>query len=154
MALYIVALLIGVIAGLRTFTAPAAVGWAAHLGWLSLQNTPFAFLGTAAATYILTALAIAELVTDKLPMTPSRKVPVSFAARLISGAFCGAAIGAAGGALPGGLIAGLIGTVIGTLGGHGARMRLATALGKDLPAALIEDLVAVGAAVLIVIAAR
>lgn len=154
MAPYIVALLIGIIAGLRTFTAPTAVAWAAHVGWLSLQETPFAFLGTSAATYIFTALAIAELVTDKLPKTPSRKVPVSFAARLISGAFCGAAIGVAGGSLAGGLIVGLVGTVIGTLGGHAARIRLGIALGKDLPAALIEDLVAVGGAVLIMVAAR
>jgi hypothetical protein len=39
MALYVLAFLIGVIAGLRTMTAPAAVSWATHLGWLPLQNT-------------------------------------------------------------------------------------------------------------------
>ncbi|MEX2296933.1 MAG: hypothetical protein WD715_05935 [Dongiaceae bacterium] len=30
--------LIGLIAGLRTMTAPAAVSWAAYLGWLPLDD--------------------------------------------------------------------------------------------------------------------
>jgi uncharacterized membrane protein len=57
-----------------------------------------------------------------------------------------------GGAWVGGAVAGAIGAVIGTLGGADARGRLAKAFGKDLPAALIEDLVAVGGAALIVLA--
>ncbi len=51
-------------------------------------------------------------------------------------------------------MAGVIGAVVGTLGGYAARMRLAEALGKDLPAALIEDLVAIVGAALIVVSAR
>ena len=47
-------LLIGIIAGLRAMTAPAAVSWAAYLGWLPLGGTPLAFLGHVAAPYILT----------------------------------------------------------------------------------------------------
>ena len=39
MIVALLALLIGVVAGLRTFTAPAAVSWAAHLGWLPLGGT-------------------------------------------------------------------------------------------------------------------
>ena len=66
MWIYVLALLIGVVAGLRTLTAPAAVNWAAHLGWLHLQNTWLAFLG-AATPYIFSLFALAELVTDKLP---------------------------------------------------------------------------------------
>ena len=100
MALYVLAFLIGVIAGLRTMTAPAAVSWAAHLGWLPLQNTPLAFLGFAVMPYIITVLAIGELISDQLPTTPSRKVPVQFGARLVSGGLCGAAIGATGGDQP------------------------------------------------------
>ena len=149
MALYVVALLIGIIAGLRTMTAPAAVGWAASLGALRLSHTPLAFLGSEITPIIFTVLAIIELVTDKLPKTPSRKVPMQFGARLVSGGFCGAAVGLAGDAWVGGLVAGLIGAVVGTLGGAEARSRLAGAIGKDLPAALIEDVVAVGGAVLL-----
>ncbi len=66
MPLYVVALLIGVVAGLRAMTAPAAISWAAHLGWLPLQDTPLAFLGFTATPYIFTVLAIVELITDQL----------------------------------------------------------------------------------------
>ena len=38
----------------------------------------------------LTALALAEYVADQHPRTPSRKVPMQFGARLVSGALCGA----------------------------------------------------------------
>lgn len=154
MSIYVLALLIGVIAGLRAMTAPAAVSWAARLGWLPLQDTPLAFLGYTATPYIFTALAIVELITDQLPKTPSRTVPMQFGARLVLGGLSGAAIGAAHGGLAGGLIAGLIGAVIGTLGGARARAAMARAFGRDQPAALIEDAVAVVGAVLIVMALR
>jgi uncharacterized membrane protein len=147
---YVLALLIGVVAGLRAMTAPAAVSWAAKLGWLSLQGSPLAFLGFAITPYIFTVLALVELVTDQLPATPSRKVPVQFGARLVSGALCGAAIGAAGGSLVGGLVAGVVGAVIGTLGGAELRGALAKAFGRDMPAAFIEDAVAIVAAIAIV----
>jgi uncharacterized membrane protein len=154
MALYIAALLIGVVAGLRTFTAPAALSWGAYLGALPLQNTPLAFLGSPVAAVILAGLAIAEYVADKLPVAPSRKIPASLAIRLVSGAVSGAAIGAAGGALVAGLVAGIIGAAVGTFGGYEARMRLAKVFGKDLPAALLEDFVAIAAAALLIAAAR
>jgi len=150
MSPYLAALLIGIVAGLRAMTAPAAVSFAARLGWLKLEATPLAFLGYAAAPYILVGLAIVELITDQLPGTPSRKVPMQFGARLVTGALSGAAIGAAAGSLAGGLIAGIAGAVIGTLGGHEARRRLAASFGADLPAALLEDVAAVGGALLIV----
>jgi uncharacterized membrane protein len=154
MSLYLFALLIGVIAGLRAMTAPAAVAWGAHLGLIPLQGTPLAWLGGAIAPWVFTALAVLELISDQLPKTPSRKVPVQFGTRILSGAFCGAAIGMVGGAWIGGAVAGAIGAVIGTLGGADVRGRLAKALGKDLPAGLIEDLVAVGGAALVVLSIK
>jgi len=150
MSIYLPALLIGIVSGLRTMTAPAAVSWAAYLGWLPLGATPLAFLGATATPYIVTLLAIGELIADQLPKTPSRKVPVQFGARLVSGGLCGAAIGATGGALVGGLVAGVVGAVIGTLGGYQARVALAKAMGRDLPAAALEDVVAIGSAAVIV----
>jgi uncharacterized membrane protein len=154
MSLCLFALLIGIVAGLRAMTAPAAVAWGAHLGLIPLQGTPLAWLGGAIAPWIFTALAVLELVSDQLPKTPSRKVPVQFGTRILSGAFCGAAIGMNANAWVGGAVAGAIGAVVGTLGGADARGRLAKAFGKDLPAALIEDLVAVGGAALIILAVR
>ncbi|RWH50120.1 MAG: DUF4126 domain-containing protein [Mesorhizobium sp.] len=130
--LYILALLIGVVAGLRAMTAPAAVAWGAYLGWLPVAVTWAGFMGHWITVGIFTILAVAELVTDQLPSTPSRKVPQQFGARIVMGAFTGA--------------------VIGTLGGAELRKRLAIAFGKDLPAALIEDAVAIIGGLLIVAA--
>lgn len=144
------AVLIGIVAGLRAMTAPAAVSWAAHLGLIDLSDTALAFLGYAWTPWILTALAAAEMVTDQLPSTPSRTVPVQFGARLLTGALSGATIGAAGGLLVAGLVAGIVGAVMGTYGGAAARAHLAARFGRDLPAAVIEDLVAVGLALLVV----
>ncbi|MER9440698.1 DUF4126 domain-containing protein [Mesorhizobium sp. M0340] len=150
--LYILALLIGVVAGLRAMTAPAAVAWGAWLGWLPVAGTWASFMGHWIAVGVFTILAIAELVTDQLPSTPSRKVPQQFGTRIVLGAFTGAVIGATGGAIIGGPIAGAIGAVIGTLGGAEARKRLAIAFGKDPPAAFIEDAVAIAGGLLIVAA--
>jgi uncharacterized membrane protein len=150
---YFLALLIGIIAGLRALTAPAAVSWAAYLGVLPLQNTWLAFLGYAVTPYIVTLLAVAELIADKLPSTPSRKAPLSFGVRIATGALSGAAIGATANVLLGGLVAGVAGAIIGTIAGYDLRNRLALTFERDLPAALIEDLAAIIGAVLIVAAA-
>ncbi len=144
------ALLIGVVAGLRAITAPAAVCWAAWLGWLPLTGTSLAFMGNAFAPWIVGLLAIGELVGDQLPKTPSRTVPAQFITRLVMGALCGAAIAAPAGQLLFGAGAGIVGAAIGTLGGAAARARAAAAFGRDLPAALIEDAIAIVAALLIV----
>ena len=147
---YILALAfgIGVVAGLRTLTAPAAVAWAAHLGWFHLHDSPLAFMASAWAVILFSALAIFELVGDLLPTTPSRTAPAPLAARIISGGFCGACLCASanqslflGGAL------GAIGAVAGAFAGYGIRKRLVTGLNvKDLFIAIPEDLIAIGLA--------
>jgi uncharacterized membrane protein len=144
MPTYLLAFLIGVVTGLRSMTAPAAVSWAARLGWLHLEDTPLAFLGFAATPYILSVFALGELIADKLPKTPSRKAPVPFAARIAMGALCGAAVGAPAQFPIGGALAGALGGVAGTLGGYEFRSRLVKATGgKDLPIALLEDAIAI-----------
>ena len=151
MSTYILAFLIGVVAGLRSMTAPAAVSWAARLGWLHLENTWLAFLGFAATPYILSVLAIGELIADKLPKTPSRKAPPGFIGRIVTGGLCGAAVAGTSQSLIAGLLAGVLGAVAGTLGGYEFRVRLVRATGgKDLPIALLEDAIAIGGAILIV----
>ena len=152
MTAIVLSLLMGVIAGLRTMTAPAAVSWAAHLGRLSMLPTVFAFVGYPLTRWILSALALAELVNDQRPSTPSRTVPMQVGARIVSGAVCGGCIGASAGTVVAGLIAGIVGAVIGTLGGHTVRARLAARFRSDRPAALIEDVIALGGALLIVVA--
>ncbi|WP_037077699.1 DUF4126 family protein [Neorhizobium vignae] len=147
---YILALLIGVVAGLRAMTAPAAIAWAAYLGWLNLSGSWLSFMGTIWAVGIFTILAVVELVTDQLPSTPSRKVPQQFGARLLMGALTGAAIGTPYGGWIVGLVAGIVGAAIGTYGGAAVRGKLAASFGKDPPAAFIEDAVAIVAAYLII----
>jgi len=145
------ALLIGIIAGLRTFTAPAAVSWGARCGRIALAGTHLAFMGSIITAVIFTLLALFEIIfVDKNPKTPSRKAPPSFGARVVSGAFSGAVIGAGGDSLWLGLVLGLIGAVIGTYGGAALRGKLAATFGKDLPAAITEDAIAIIGAILIV----
>jgi uncharacterized membrane protein len=103
---------------------------------------------------IFTALALAEIVNDKLPKTPSRKTPPQFIVRLLSGALTGATIGAAGESLWLGLLLGVIGAVLGTLGGAAMRAKLAAAFGRDLPAAVLEDVMAIGLAIIFLLRIR
>lgn len=150
----LLALLIGIVAGMRAMTAPAAISWAARLGTLSLSGTWLAFLGYAWTPWIFTLLAAGELVTDQLPSTPSRTVPVQFGTRILMGAACGAALTAGAGSMHLGAIVGIAGAVAGTLGGRAFRARMAAAFGHDRPAALLEDVIAIGAALAVVLASR
>jgi uncharacterized membrane protein len=150
----LLAFLIGIVAGMRAMTAPAATSWAARLGTLSLSGTWLAFLGYAWTPWILTLLAIGELVTDQLPSTPSRKAPVPFGMRILMGGVCGATLTAGAGSMLLGAIVGIAGAVAGTLGGYALRARMAAAFGRDRPAALLEDVIAIGAAFAVVLASR
>lgn len=75
---------------------------------------------------------------------------MQFGARIVTGALCGAALGAANQKLIAGVGLGILGSVAGTLGGAKARALLANAFGKDIRAALLEDLVAIGLAFFVV----
>ena len=150
MHLVIIAIGIGIIAGLRAFTAPAAVSWAARFGVLPLADTHLSFLSSAITSWIVTALALLEMFNDQNPKTPSRTVPPQFIARVVTGSFSGAAIGLGLGNLWIGLICGAVGAVIGTLGGAAVRARLAAAFGKDIIAGVLEDAIAILGAYLIV----
>ena len=152
--LYGLALLAGVVAGSRTFTGPAAVSWAARLGYLNLDGSWLAFMGYAWTPWILTLLAIVEMVGDQLPSTPSRKVPTQFGARIVGGALAGATIGVSAGSWIISIIAGVIGAVIGTYGGAEIRTRMAAAFGRDQPAAFIEDAGAIILGLIIIWALR
>lgn len=140
----LLALLIGFVAGLRSLTAPAVVSWAAFLGWINVHGTWASWVGNTVTVVILSLLAVAELVNDKLPKTPPRTATPAFAARIVMAAFAGAVVGTVWGYQWGGLGAGVIGAVLGTLGGYRGRTKLAAVSGgKDLPIALLEDAVAV-----------
>jgi uncharacterized membrane protein len=145
------AFLIGFFAGLRSLTAPAMTAWAAHLGWLKLER-PLSLIGSLPSVVIFTLLAIAELVADKLPKTPSRTSPPGLIARVVMGGLAGACVAASGaqGALVGAVL-GAVGGVVGCFGGYQARTRLVKALGTpDIYVALLEDLVAIAGSLWVV----
>jgi uncharacterized membrane protein len=142
------ALGIGFAAGLRALTPPAVMAWAAHLGWLNLNNSPLAFMGSTIAVIIFSLLAVFELISDLRPRTPKRTAPMPLVARILMGGLCGACICAASNqSLVIGAILGAIGAVIGAFAGYEIRRRLVAALNiKDIFIALPEDLLTIGLA--------
>jgi uncharacterized membrane protein len=148
----VLALLIGVIAGLRSMTAPAIVAWAAHLGRIDLHGSSIGFLRSTGAVAIFTLGAVGELIVDKLPRTPSRTTVAGLLARLVFGGLSGAAVAVAG-LRPAvlGVVFGVIGAFLGAFGGRAARAKLTRTLEvQDRTIALIEDAVAIVGAILIV----
>jgi uncharacterized membrane protein len=151
---YIFALAFGVgfAVGLRALTPPAVVAWAAHLGWLNLNHSPLAFMGSTITVVIFSLLAVFELIGDLRPSTPKRTAPIPLIARILTGGLCGACLCAASNqALLTGAILGAIGGVIGAFAGYEIRKTLVTALNiKDIVIAMLEDLVTIGLAFFLV----
>ena len=143
---------IGVIAGLRSLTAPAVVAWAAQRGWLNLHGSALSFMGSTVAAAIFTILAAIELVADQLPSTPARTKPPGLIARILLGGLSGAAIALAGGQQAAiGACLGAAGGVAGAFAGYHVRTGLVRALKvPDVVIALLEDLVAIGGALFFV----
>ena len=142
---------IGIVAGLRALTAPAVTAWAAHWGWLDLSNSHLAFLGTSSAASILSAMALGELVVDKLPSTPNRTAPFGLGARLVTGGLCGAAVFiSAQQSFIVGTALGAVGGIAGAFCGYHARQTLVQKLHlPDFAVALAEDFLAVGGSLLL-----
>jgi uncharacterized membrane protein len=143
---------IGVVAGLRSMTAPAVVAWAAHLGWINLSGSPLAFMGSIWAVAIFTLAALGEFIADQLPSTPPRTKGPGLIARIVMGLLTGACLALAGGAsLIVGAILGAIGSLVGAFGGYYARTGLVRSLRvPDFAVAIPEDLIAVGLGLLLV----
>jgi uncharacterized membrane protein len=146
------AFLIGVVAGLRSLTAPAVVAWAAHRNWLNLHNTPLSFMGSTAAVVIFTLLAVVELVADQLPSTPSRLKPPGLIARIVLGGLSGTGVAVAGAqSILLGAVLGMAGGIAGAFAGYEARTRLVKSLKvPDLVIALLEDAAAIAGGLFIV----
>ncbi|HEY6070252.1 MAG TPA: DUF4126 family protein [Chthoniobacterales bacterium] len=141
---------IGFAAGLRSLTPPAIVAWAAHLGWLNLNDTPLAFMGSIIAVIIFSLLAALELFADLQPSTPKRTAAVPLTARILMGGLCGASVCAASHqSLALGVVLGAAGGIIGAFAGYETRKRVVAALNiKDGFFAVFEDLVTIGLALL------
>jgi uncharacterized membrane protein len=149
---FLLALLIGVVCGLRSLTGPALVVWGAHFGWLKLTGSHLAFLANPLSLVIFTVLAVFELIGDKTPKIPRRTTPGPLIWRILMGGLCGAAFGIAGEAsVTVSCILGALGAVAGAFAGYQAR-HAAAAEGRlpDLPVALLEDLIAIGGGLFLV----
>ena len=145
---YIPALAFGVASGLRAFTPIAILAWAAHFGWLELNNSPLAFVGSIITAIIFSLFAVFELIGDLRPSTPKRIAAVPLTVRILMGILCGACICAAGNqSLIVGAILGGVGGIIGAFAGYETRRHLVTSLQiKDPFIAVLEDLITIGLA--------
>ena len=148
----LLAFLIGVIAGLRTLTAPAVVAWAVHRHWLNLHSSPLALMGSTAAVAVFAVLALGELIVDKLPSTPKRTMLLGLFGRSVFGGLSGAAVAAAGAqSVAPGIVLGAAGAIAGAFAGYEVRKRVVRALKvPDLVIALFEDAVAIAGGLFIV----
>jgi uncharacterized membrane protein len=143
--------LIGLLAGLRSLAPVAVTAWAVHLGWLKVADA-FAWIGSVPAVGIFTLLALAELVADKVPSTPSRTAPPGLIARIVMGGLAGACVATAGVHGAGaGVFIGIVGALVGGFGGYQVRKRLVKAVGApDYVVAVLEDLVTIGGSLWVV----
>jgi uncharacterized membrane protein len=147
--LYLLCVVIGGVTGLRSLTGIAIVTIVAqrswpHLGWLHLSGTGLGFLGTPVAMYLFVALAIGELIGDKMSFIPSRIQAGSLAFRFVLGALCASALALAAGwpwIFPAAL--GGISAVVGAYAGYWLRRGITSHGVKDVPIALLEDATAI-----------
>ena len=135
---------IGVVAGMRSMTAPALVthylsgGRRPRLGRLN-------FMRSKAAATAFKVAAAGELVGDKLPNTPARTQAGPLVGRALSGVLCGAALARGGReSAVAGAVFGAVGGIVGTYAFHALRRTLTEAGLPDLVVALGEDALAVG----------
>lgn len=142
---YLTSFGIGFVGGMRSMSACAALSWAASWGRTRDGLIP----GSPSARAVTTAAALTEIAGDKMPFAPDRRIPPSFALRLVVGAVGGWALAGRGASPRTGAIAGVAGAVAGTLLGRAARgPDSQTAYGRAK--GLAEDAVAVGLATTVV----
>ncbi|HEX8138171.1 MAG TPA: DUF4126 family protein [Pyrinomonadaceae bacterium] len=90
---YVKAICMGVVAGMRSISAPAFVShYLARKESKELADSPFGLMGSQRVAQALKIAAAGEMVADKLPVIPDRIAPGPLAARILSGALCGASL--------------------------------------------------------------
>jgi uncharacterized membrane protein len=133
------ALLLGVTAGLRSMTAPAALALAQQQKFGRESVWP---LNSPRVGRVLMAMAVGEMILDKLPFAPNRIAPGVLTGRLLSGAMCGAAVSRDD--QKNGALLGVVGALAGSFAGYFLRKGAVKASGlPDAVIALAEDALAV-----------
>lgn len=136
---------LGIVAGMRSMTAPAAISRAAVRGHLAgLDRTPLAFMGRPLTARLLRLLALGEYGGDKLPGIPSRTQPGSLAGRAGAGALVGSiSFRDAGLPVAVGALCGAGGAVLGSFAAMRTRKAVGVATGLPDPVvAIAEDVLA------------
>lgn len=145
------ALGLGVVAGMRSMTAPALLSYhAERYQNPPLKDTPLESWSAPEAPAIFGLAAAGEIVADKLPFTPDRTMLPSVVFRVLSGGAVGAACTAreegyeaAGAAL------GALGALVSTYGMHRLRKDLGEATGlPNVALGLMEDALAISTGLL------
>jgi len=132
-------------------TALAAVAWAVKWGRIRIGPSPFARIISASVSKRIAEFALAELIADKLPFTPSRLKATPLISRIVSGAICGATLhDTTKRPLAEGAVLGALGALAGAITGYHVRQKLNRDM-PDLAVALLEDALAVGGSAVIVI---
>ena len=138
---YTAASALGIVAGMRSMTAPAVVAYLSGSRCSGADREDFGLLGWPALGKTVMVLAGLEAIADKLPFMPSRTKPIPLAGRLLIGAFCGATIcSAMKRSKIVGAVAGTFGALGSTFAVHQIRSEISQQLGvPDAAVALIED---------------
>lgn len=140
------ALGLGAVAGMRSMSAPAVLShFLSKPVQQPLHTPPFTYLQHSTVATVFKVLAVAELITDKLPHVPDRIIPASLVVRTISGAVVGMACSEESG------MAKVKGALLGGLGAIAAsyvffylRRKLVKTTGlPDVSIALLEDALAI-----------
>jgi uncharacterized membrane protein len=137
--------LLGSLTGLRSMSGPALVCWGIHLGWLTVAGSPLFFLGQPISLVVFSLLAVGELIGDKLPQIPNRIDPGPLVARIVFGGMSGWVLASSGHvSIVAGVVCAAAGAVAGAFAGFHIRRAITRRGVKDLPVAIVEDLIAVG----------
>jgi uncharacterized membrane protein len=142
---YAAAIAAGAVTGLRSMAGPAIVSRSLAAGMMgSMQQTRPHWFGTKRTAKTLAALAVGELIADKLPFMPDRTNTAPLIGRFLGGAICGAAICMANEESPWlGILAGGLAATAASFAGHKIREVAAEHGKSDMAVALMEDTVAI-----------
>lgn len=143
------AVALGLMAGMRTFSAPAVFThiYSKHPK-KGLHGSPLAFMQSSTASTVFKMLAAGELVGDKLPTAPNRTDLPGLTGRVLFGVLVGTSVYKAegGNMIIGGILGGLS-AAASTFGSY--ELRKATVERTEIPDPYIgaaEDLLVIGAA--------
>lgn len=140
-------LLLGVVTGMRCFTAIAIFCWAVWLGLIPELGWAV-WSSYLAAAILFTICAAGEWIADTLPKTPPRTELWPATCRVVVAGLVGALVATAiDEPVAGGVLFGAVGAVVGTWGGFFVRMTIARLFRRDFPAALLETASAIALAI-------